>query len=166
MRAYGSPWLTVLQLYPQDRNHRMPIITPAYPSMCATHNVMASTQHIMTEEFKRGNVDRKHVEQSTHSLQVPKSSTRSLMARPSGPPCSQSTISSSDTASISKWWRHLQTLILITSGKCISIPRRLYANSRRPRKVWHRRVQNATTSDEARVCGCAEVGSSVHKGVQ
>ena len=33
----------------------MPIITPAYPSMCATHNVMASTQLIMTEEFKRGN---------------------------------------------------------------------------------------------------------------
>ncbi|KAI0722730.1 polymerase [Earliella scabrosa] len=42
------------RLYPQDRNHRMPIITPAYPSMCATHNVMASTQAIMTEEFKRG----------------------------------------------------------------------------------------------------------------
>ena len=32
----------------------MPIITPAYPSMCATHNVMASTQQIMTEEFKKG----------------------------------------------------------------------------------------------------------------
>ncbi|KAH9943189.1 polymerase [Epithele typhae] len=42
------------RLYPQDRNHRMPIITPAYPSMCATHNVMRSTQTIMTEEFKRG----------------------------------------------------------------------------------------------------------------
>ncbi|RPD66882.1 polymerase [Lentinus tigrinus ALCF2SS1-7] len=42
------------KLYSQDKNHRMPIITPAYPSMCATHNVMASTQHIMTEEFKRG----------------------------------------------------------------------------------------------------------------
>ncbi|KAI0751074.1 polymerase [Daedaleopsis nitida] len=42
------------RLYPQDRNHRMPIITPAYPSMCATHNVMASTQQIMTEEFRRG----------------------------------------------------------------------------------------------------------------
>lgn len=32
----------------------MPIITPAYPSMCATHNVTASTQMIMTEEFKKG----------------------------------------------------------------------------------------------------------------
>lgn len=31
----------------------MPIITPAYPSMCATHNVMHSTQMVMTEEFKR-----------------------------------------------------------------------------------------------------------------
>ncbi|KDQ64202.1 hypothetical protein JAAARDRAFT_27829 [Jaapia argillacea MUCL 33604] len=42
------------KIYPGDRSHRMPIITPAYPSMCATHNVTASTQMIMTEEFKRG----------------------------------------------------------------------------------------------------------------
>lgn len=42
------------KLYPQDRSHRMPIITPAYPSMCSTHNVTQSTQMIMTQEFKRG----------------------------------------------------------------------------------------------------------------
>lgn len=42
------------KLYPGDRSHRMPIITPAYPSMCATHNVTASTQMIMTEEFRKG----------------------------------------------------------------------------------------------------------------
>ncbi|TFK25979.1 polymerase [Coprinopsis marcescibilis] len=42
------------RLYPADRSHRMPIITPAYPSMCSTHNVTQSTQMIMTEEFKRG----------------------------------------------------------------------------------------------------------------
>ncbi|KAF8272467.1 Poly(A) polymerase central domain-containing protein [Lactarius quietus] len=42
------------RLYPGDRAHRMPIITPAYPAMCATHNVTASTQMIMTEEFKKG----------------------------------------------------------------------------------------------------------------
>ncbi|RXW19731.1 hypothetical protein EST38_g6126 [Candolleomyces aberdarensis] len=42
------------RLYPSDRAHRMPIITPAYPSMCSTHNVTESTQGIMTEEFKRG----------------------------------------------------------------------------------------------------------------
>ncbi|TEB37088.1 polymerase [Coprinellus micaceus] len=42
------------RLYPSDRAHRMPIITPAYPSMCSTHNVTESTQSIMTEEFKRG----------------------------------------------------------------------------------------------------------------
>lgn len=32
----------------------MPIITPAYPSMCATHNVTQSTKKIIEEEFKRG----------------------------------------------------------------------------------------------------------------
>ncbi|KAH7916225.1 poly-A polymerase [Hygrophoropsis aurantiaca] len=42
------------KLYPADRSHRMPIITPAYPAMCATHNVTASTQMIITEEFKKG----------------------------------------------------------------------------------------------------------------
>ncbi|KAJ1561248.1 polynucleotide adenylyltransferase [Nowakowskiella sp. JEL0078] len=30
----------------------MPVITPAYPSMCATHNVTTSTQRILTEEFE------------------------------------------------------------------------------------------------------------------
>ncbi|PPQ68594.1 hypothetical protein CVT26_003383 [Gymnopilus dilepis] len=42
------------KLYPSDRAHRMPIITPAYPAMCSTHNVTASTQMIITDEFKRG----------------------------------------------------------------------------------------------------------------
>ncbi|PVU91272.1 hypothetical protein BB560_000259 [Smittium megazygosporum] len=42
------------KLYIQDRAHRMPIITPAYPSMCATHNVSKSTLVIMTSEFRRG----------------------------------------------------------------------------------------------------------------
>ncbi|KAL4076329.1 poly-A polymerase [Scleroderma citrinum] len=48
------------KLYPADKAHRMPIITPAYPAMCSTHNVTASTQMIVTEEFKKGSdiVDR------------------------------------------------------------------------------------------------------------
>ncbi|KAM0755628.1 Poly(A) polymerase [Meredithblackwellia eburnea MCA 4105] len=41
------------RLYPGDRAHRMPIITPAYPAMCSTHNVTVSTQSVMTAEFKR-----------------------------------------------------------------------------------------------------------------
>lgn len=41
------------KLYPADKSHRMPIITPAYPSMCATHNVTDSTKTIMMAEFKR-----------------------------------------------------------------------------------------------------------------
>lgn len=35
-------------------NHIMPIITPAFPSMCTTHNVNVSTMRIILEEFKRG----------------------------------------------------------------------------------------------------------------
>jgi poly(A) polymerase len=31
----------------------MPIITPAYPSMCATHNVTRSTLEVITNEFAR-----------------------------------------------------------------------------------------------------------------
>lgn len=42
------------RLYPHDRLHKMPVITPAYPSMCATHNITASTQKIIMEEFRRG----------------------------------------------------------------------------------------------------------------
>ncbi|KAF9404743.1 polynucleotide adenylyltransferase [Podila epigama] len=40
------------KLYPADKSHRMPIITPAYPSMCSTHNVTDSTKAVMLSEFK------------------------------------------------------------------------------------------------------------------
>ncbi|KAI9592959.1 Poly(A) polymerase central domain-containing protein [Syncephalis fuscata] len=55
------------KLYPSDRVHRMPIITPAYPSMCATHNVTQSTQEVMTNEFKRA---AEVVDRVMHYLQV------------------------------------------------------------------------------------------------
>lgn len=42
------------KLYPADKAHRMPIITPAYPSMCSTHNVTDSTKAVMLSEFKDG----------------------------------------------------------------------------------------------------------------
>lgn len=42
------------KLYQQDRLHKMPVITPAYPSMCATHNITSSTQKVIMEEFTRG----------------------------------------------------------------------------------------------------------------
>ncbi|KAJ3116277.1 polynucleotide adenylyltransferase [Phlyctochytrium bullatum] len=42
------------RIYPQDKAHRMPVITPAYPSMCSTHNVTASTQFVTMEEYRRG----------------------------------------------------------------------------------------------------------------
>lgn len=41
------------KLYPGDSRHLMPIITPAYPSMCATHNVTKSTLTIITRELHR-----------------------------------------------------------------------------------------------------------------
>lgn len=42
------------QISAQDRSHRMPVITPAYPSMCATHNITASTQKVIISELVRG----------------------------------------------------------------------------------------------------------------
>lgn len=42
------------KIYSGDKLHRMPIITPAYPSMCATHNITASTQKVILRELERG----------------------------------------------------------------------------------------------------------------
>ncbi|ORY82692.1 hypothetical protein BCR37DRAFT_379720 [Protomyces lactucae-debilis] len=41
------------KLYHGDKSHRMPIITPAYPSMCATHNISASTHTVILQEMGR-----------------------------------------------------------------------------------------------------------------
>ncbi|KAK1921134.1 putative polynucleotide adenylyltransferase [Papiliotrema laurentii] len=37
----------------RDQAHRMPVITPAYPSMCSTHNITASTMSIIKNELLR-----------------------------------------------------------------------------------------------------------------
>ncbi|RAL05208.1 polynucleotide adenylyltransferase [Aspergillus ibericus CBS 121593] len=42
------------KIYHGDRFHLMPIITPAYPSMCATHNVSMSTKAVILRELQRG----------------------------------------------------------------------------------------------------------------
>ncbi|PLN83448.1 Poly(A) polymerase [Aspergillus taichungensis] len=42
------------KIYHGDRFHLMPIITPAYPSMCATHNVSLSTKCVLLRELQRG----------------------------------------------------------------------------------------------------------------
>ena len=42
------------EVYKGDRFHLMPIITPAYPSMCATHNITKSTRQIILRELNRG----------------------------------------------------------------------------------------------------------------
>lgn len=42
------------KIYKGDSYHLMPIITPAYPSMCATHNITKSTKEIITRELRRG----------------------------------------------------------------------------------------------------------------
>lgn len=41
------------KIYHGDRFHLMPIITPAYPSMCATHNVSMSTKAVILRELQR-----------------------------------------------------------------------------------------------------------------
>lgn len=42
------------KIYGSDKNHIMPIITPAYPEMCTTHNFSLSTKAILQKELKRG----------------------------------------------------------------------------------------------------------------
>ncbi|RFU35747.1 hypothetical protein B7463_g603, partial [Scytalidium lignicola] len=42
------------KLYPRDAYHLMPIITPAYPQMCATHNITRSTKEVIRRELERG----------------------------------------------------------------------------------------------------------------
>ncbi|RDL40424.1 Uncharacterized protein BP5553_00403 [Venustampulla echinocandica] len=42
------------QVYGSDRGHLMPIITPAFPQMCATHNITYSTKEVIQRELKRG----------------------------------------------------------------------------------------------------------------
>lgn len=50
---YGFPvWDP--RYYPLDKNHLMPIITPAYPQQNSAYNVTNSSRTIMIEEIKRG----------------------------------------------------------------------------------------------------------------
>jgi poly(A) polymerase len=42
------------QVNPADRQHIMPVITPAFPAMNSTHNVSETTKRILLDEFKRG----------------------------------------------------------------------------------------------------------------
>ena len=46
---------SIYQIYPGDKRHLMPIITPAYPSMCATHNITLSTKKVIIRELERAN---------------------------------------------------------------------------------------------------------------
>lgn len=45
----------------------MPIITPAFPSMCSTHTVMPSTLRIMKDEFGRADKIMQHIFAGTRS---------------------------------------------------------------------------------------------------
>ncbi|KAI9833970.1 MAG: polynucleotide adenylyltransferase [Phylliscum demangeonii] len=41
------------KIYHGDKYHLMPVITPAYPSMCSTHNINLSTKKIICRELQR-----------------------------------------------------------------------------------------------------------------
>ncbi|KAI5850064.1 Poly(A) polymerase central domain-containing protein [Tricharina praecox] len=43
------------KIYPADRNHLMPVITPNYPCMCSTHNITKSTKSVILREMERAN---------------------------------------------------------------------------------------------------------------
>ncbi|RFU74166.1 polya polymerase [Trichoderma arundinaceum] len=43
-----------LQVYKGDSFHLMPVITPAYPSMCATFNITRSSMTVIQRELRRG----------------------------------------------------------------------------------------------------------------
>lgn len=42
------------QIYAGDKRNLMPVITPAYPSMCATFNISKSGKSVILKELKRG----------------------------------------------------------------------------------------------------------------
>ncbi|OLN81818.1 Poly(A) polymerase pla1 [Colletotrichum chlorophyti] len=42
------------KLYKGDQYHLMPVITPAYPSMCATYNITKSAMTVISHELQRG----------------------------------------------------------------------------------------------------------------
>eukprot|EP00931_Biecheleriopsis_adriatica_P055391 TRINITY_DN32741_c0_g1_i1.p1 TRINITY_DN32741_c0_g1~~TRINITY_DN32741_c0_g1_i1.p1 ORF type:complete len:686 (-),score=149.02 TRINITY_DN32741_c0_g1_i1:41-1867(-) len=50
------------KVYPQDRLHLMPIITPAFPCMNSTFNVSETTKRVLLEEISRGYKVVEHVE--------------------------------------------------------------------------------------------------------
>ncbi|CAK9043319.1 unnamed protein product [Durusdinium trenchii] len=47
-----------------DKQHLMPVITPAFPAMNSTHNVTETTKRILLDEFRRGYEVVKKVEQN------------------------------------------------------------------------------------------------------
>jgi len=53
------PWASSLKVWnpklnPADRQHLMPVITPAFPAMNSTHNVTETTKRMFLDEFRRG----------------------------------------------------------------------------------------------------------------
>lgn len=54
-RHIGGVCTDICKLYPSDRGHLMPVITPNYPCMCSTHNITRSTKAIILREMERAN---------------------------------------------------------------------------------------------------------------
>lgn len=55
------------QIYPGDRKNIMPIITPAYPSMCATFNISKSGKNVIQRELEKGFVVADGIFKGTHT---------------------------------------------------------------------------------------------------
>lgn len=147
----------------------MPIITPTYPAMCATHNVTASTQMITTEEFKRGKYSPPIVNDvGLITFQVLTLSIKLLLALLNGLNSFLNTTSSINTATIYKSLLRQVMQTYRSSGALQTYLFLLHFHMRTlalSHQVWNSRITYTAARYETRVCRFPDSRSSFHQGL-